>query len=585
MSAAHGNGTGRIVDLANLTHGECLLLDQAAAEIREPYNDLIARVASQHVNSIVWLCGSLASRHTNLSSTFIRCCQIALVGKLLENEGPIEEVITDSSAMRRVLQQLFKQRGVDTKARYSLPLLSRLRNWLWPLRNLASSLRHIISLYVFSKLIKREQDFDLKDPITLLDCFVVGSSFDEESDVYHDRYYPGFIDALTQKERASTYFLPAFVGVKNYRRTLRKIRSNSRQFLLKEDFLRLQDYVVAFVGMVRVRWLAKSLPEEASRFLGVSLLPLMQEEIRRTCTNLSSVLAVLNYRFMKRLRERTIPVRLVVDWNENQVIDKGLIKGVHDYFPGTPVVGYQGFIVSPLYHIYLQPTDFEVSLGVIPDEIAVVGAGLVNRVKEFCPALSVTVAPAARFEEVWQDRSSTPPEDEQYVLLALSIDLKESVEILRLVAEAVQGDRLRNCKVMIKLHPTYSQNRIMQTYGLTWPARFRFARGSFHDCLDHACLLIGNTSSTCVEALARGIPVIVIGGQSGLTQNPIPCEIKEDIWRLCYTAREVADAIDEYRARTPEEVSEHVRVGREIRKRYFEPTTRHGIRKFLRLPQ
>ena len=97
-------------------------------------------------------------------------------------------------------------------------------------------------------------------------------------------------------------------------------------------------------------------------------------------------------------------------------------------------------------------------------------------------------------------------------------------------------------------------------------------------------MLIGNTSSTCVEALGRGVPVIVIGSQSGLTQNPIPCEIEQDIWRLCYTPAEVADAIHGYQTRTPEKVSEHIRLGSEIRQRYFEPATRDSIRMFLRLP-
>lgn len=583
--SAHGSRTGRIVDLTRLNQGECLLLNQAAAEIREPYNDLIARIASAHADSIVWLCSSLTSRHTNLSSTFIHCCQLALISKLLEAGQAIDEVVTDSSAMRTVLGQLFKQRGVDTRARYSLSLLRRVRNWLLPLKNLAASLRHVISHYLCAKTIGKPRGIGVTDPITLLDCFVVASSFERDSDAYQDRYYPGFLEALTLEERALTYFLPTFVGVKDYRRTFRKTRSGANRFILKEDYLRLRDYLGAFAGVLRVRRLAGSLVDEAARFLGISLLPLLHEEIRRTWSNFSSVLAVLNYRLMMRLRERNVPIRLVVDWHENQVIDKGLVKGVHDFYPATPVVGYQGFIVSPLYHIYLQPTECEVGLGVIPDEIAVVGEGLVGRTREFCPTLTVTVAPAARFKEVWQDRSSTAPEAGKYILVALSIAMKESVEILRLVAEAMHWGVLENSDVAVKQHPTYGQDRIMRMYGDAWPARFRFVSGSFHDCLDHAGMLIGNTSSTCVEALARGIPVIVIGSQSGLTQNPIPLEIKDDIWILCYTAQEVAQAIHRYGTRTPEEVAEHVRLGREIRRRYFEPSTRAAVRKFLRLPK
>ena len=83
---------------------------------------------------------------------------------------------------------------------------------------------------------------------------------------------------------------------------------------------------------------------------------------------------------------------------------------------------------------------------------------------------------------------------------------------------------------------------------------FEFVEGDFNICVEKSNLLISNASSVCVEALAKGISVIVVGSQTGLTQNPIPETITEDIWKLCYTPGEMAKAIDFFAYRDEEQV-------------------------------
>ena len=95
--------------------------------------------------------------------------------------------------------------------------------------------------------------------------------------------------------------------------------------------------------------------------------------------------------------------------------------------------------------------------------------------------------------------------------------------------------------------------------------------------------MISNGSSTCLETAAKGIPVIINRSQSGLTQNPIPQSINEVIWRLCYTAEELLEAITYYANRDDETIRRHEEIGRRIRAEYFEPVTPEGVRRFLRL--
>ena len=134
---------------------------------------------------------------------------------------------------------------------------------------------------------------------------------------------------------------------------------------------------------------------------------------------------------------------------------------------------------------------------------------------------------------------------------------------------------------MLKPHPTVSADNIKRAFGVNWPSLFEFVEGDFNNCVEKSNLLISNASSVCVEALAKGISVIVVGSQTGLTQNPIPETITEDIWKLCYTPEEMANAIEFYAFRDDEKVKYHKMIGKKIRENYFEPVTRNSVYNFL----
>ena len=62
-----------------------------------------------------------------------------------------------------------------------------------------------------------------------------------------------------------------------------------------------------------------------------------------------------------------------------------------------------------------------------------------------------------------------------------------------------------------------------------------------------ADLLISSNSTTILDSLSIGIPVIIIGSRSGLTQNPIPSKISNLVYRISYSKRELLDGINYFR--------------------------------------
>jgi hypothetical protein len=385
------------------------------------------------------------------------------------------------------------------------------------------------------------------------------------------------MNVLTEEEKKIIYFVPTYHKPRNLLLLFRKLRTDKNNFLLKEDFLKICDY---FFGW-QYLWYIYRKKISPCFFLGVDISPLVREELRSFKSFSSAYIPLLNYRFAKRLRQADIKIRLFVNWFENQVIDKGLNAGFNRFFSDAPSIGYQGFIITP-HCLCMYPTIIEKENNVLPKEVAVIGRGLINSARKFCPDLNVLVAPAFRFQGVWENRKYYPEEHIFTIMVALPVMLDVGDEILKLLERCLKKRDLTGVRFWIKQHPDNNFEMIKKQFASPWPEQFEFVDGDFNDCAEKSNLLISTGSSSCMHALARGIPVIIIGSQSGLTHNPIPPDIEQDLWRLCYDIDELSNVIDFYMNRDEQTVHHHEIITEKVRKEYFKPVTRESVRKFLK---
>ena len=133
----------------------------------------------------------------------------------------------------------------------------------------------------------------------------------------------------------------------------------------------------------------------------------------------------------------------------------------------------------------------------------------------------------------------------------------------------------------VKPHPTMSANRIKNEFSSKWPKFFEFINFDTQSALRKADILISGMSSICLEAMALGIPVLVVEQAQGLQFNPIPNELNQDLSKNCKTSQDILNGIVHYRKRAEEELARHHQLGLKIRETYFEPVTREGVLKFL----
>ena len=57
----------------------------------------------------------------------------------------------------------------------------------------------------------------------------------------------------------------------------------------------------------------------------------MSREIYKDMASPALMLAVCKYRFIRRLSKENVQICAVVDWNENQIIDRAINLGFKDF--------------------------------------------------------------------------------------------------------------------------------------------------------------------------------------------------------------------------------------------------------------
>lgn len=412
-------------------------------------------------------------------------------------------------------------------------------------------------------------------PLVIIDTFMMPGY------TQYDRWYGLLWESLTNEIKEETYFVPTLVltPISKMLKTYRELRNNVRNFIIKEDFLTLSDIIYASQHQRRV----KKIKIKPVHVFGYDLSKLVEEELYCNQDIFAVVESILTYRFVQRLKDNGVKVRLAIDWFEGQVVDKAWNYAFNRLYPEARTVGYRAFESYPFY-LCSYPIPIEEQSDLLPDVMAVQGRGTVSSVREFLPGLQVIVIPSLKSQHVWECDIEQRREGQVNVLVTLPISLKISKRILEQLLEAskLADCSDRNIVYTIKAHPTHAPENIKANFDVELLDSFVFTNEKSLPPLLHCSeLLISEASSTCLEAMACGIPVIVVENQEGLTFDPIPLSFPEEIVRKTRSVSQLVEAIEHYAHVDIEKQKQLQLLGLEIRSDYFEPLSKEGIDRFF----
>ncbi|MBF0546907.1 MAG: hypothetical protein HQM08_20875 [Candidatus Riflebacteria bacterium] len=567
---------------AKLSVENCILIDEIADRYRQSFSSFIDGLSQDNITKIDWWISALPGKNTYATDLFENFCRIILVEELLRKGKVIEHVFVDSFFLEKIIKEVFKNYNKKIAIiTSSKPLIKAI---YYPLRRYFRFLFLAIFRFLVCRIFYPAKICKIKKVI-LIDTFILKDSF--SSGEFKDRYYGEFEKYLSESEKKTFFFIPTIltsslvpsISVEETLETIKKLRLSSKQFLLDEDFLKLEDYFYSFLFPFRFfRFFPKKFI-----FGGIDFSPLLKKVWWENLFSDNSIVGLLKYSFARKLKESGFEVTAVIDWHENQSLDRGLDAGFRKFFPSAKVIGYQGYIISR-YFLGQIPSEMEVKAKVVPKSISVIGKHLLERKKDFPRGVELVVSPALRFPYI-HEKVCKNAHETFTIFVPLSYQERSAFTVLDylFIAKDFFTSRNKDLKLIIKAHPYgFYGNKFISFMELTGLNQiFLVTKDPVSEIFRNVDLVIADESNVCCEALANSLPVIIVGNSTGLTFNPIPSSIPGKFWKLVRSPDEMINSINFFYSLLGQEKQVFEEELSRLKNGFYEPVSQQNVRKFF----
>ena len=508
-----------------LSKEHAILLDKIAYEIREDYVQFISKLLLGSDDELRFMLTPLISRNTLDCTLFEDLCRLELL-KRIHIDSTLDSVRVNNPFFHSVIANILSK---DVKVYTGKKMLYRVIEIAAKNMKILSFLAYNYTMrYISSWFLTSTVNALDKVPITIIDTLIYPSSFDKNNFV--DRHFPNLMRYNREDENKSIYHMAYYYQVYDFVWLFRKIRHSGRTFLMPESYLKVSDYLAAFLSFTK---LFRKFDGLVFRNCDVSAL--VTDAYYANLVNIGSSEGLLRYKLSHRLKEKGIRIKRVVHWYENQPINKGMILGLRTFYPEAYTVGHMGYFNSSNV-VGTYPSKCDLRRQLLPDEVSVMGKELMKDIALFCPDLNVTISPALRFQKLLHSTVTQKATSEPMVLLALPIFTKDSYNILKL-AGILRG-HFPELRFIIKIHPG-SNTRDLLAFIRKMEMENCLYQLNMHEAILSANLVLSGASSAVLESIFLGRRTIILSGCTGLLKNPIPAGISRDLYSICYDENEL----------------------------------------------
>jgi len=507
------------------------LYDQISNNINHKYKEIIDDISNDNLNNVYWWVSSLASRDNNLSKLYHYLCCIELLiqikDTILTNEY---EIIVDNQELKIIITELL---GNNVKIR--LDGINKYKILLKKIRNITYSIVYLLSFHIVINFLYSKNKVNHNNTeLILIDNYMVPNH------EYYDRYYGNMLDHLSNLQKKNIYYVYTLSGysIFNIIKKLRLIKNNKYQHTFKERYLKLTDYIFAYLYI----WKKKYINFGEIFYKKINISNLIISDLNSNVNIYASIIALLNYRLFYRLQLKRYKITTAINWFENQPLDKGWNYGMNKYYPNANIHAYIGFLIYCSNFIGPYPTSVEQKAQVLPKIFFIPGEIYFNTFKLFNSNLNAELAPAFRFSYINNIKIKGGIFNNILVCLD-GVALKDDLKVIEIIY--VLKRNLVNVNFTIKPHPCINLKLINKYLDTKYSESLNFTESEFSESISKTNILISNgVTSVCIETLLLGIPVIILAKNNGFTYSPIINFGK--LLSVCYTVDEIQSSIKNY---------------------------------------
>ncbi|GEM_PF-3108287 len=525
----------------------------------------IDQVAACFLDRKEWLFSVPAVKNTYISNLFLYTCYLSFLEDFIKEGKQVDFILVDSPALASTFEENFSDSITISPINRWLNLDFYFNVFIKSILRLGKYFIEFGRRFISAKIVLKNRGRQLlkgKKNLVLIRNFMIGEFSDTPDDFLESHYFQGLYDYLGKKNY-TPFFFPVITKASNYRRLYRKVSKSKKTIIFPEEFLKLRDYLYAFLAPLR----ALSLRLPAPCYGQYQLGRLLKEEYYSNLTEHGFLYATLLSCSGKRFKEHNLAPLGIINWMENQSLEKGLIKGFKEHFPDLYVIGSQPFFIQ---ENYLAPvsSNQEKQSGLLPEKIVVLGPAGKKLATEFIKDIQVDYSPPFRYASVVPEPLANNQGNNLLVLF--TIDFKNAIDMMQILLKI--GPHLESFdRIMIKLHPaaSFDEKKLVKALGQNLSSQYEFFHGRIEEYLHKTAIgFCAGASSAVVQLVMRGIQVITLGEPYALTLECLFCKKDSDIWQVCFSCEDVVEAINYFKIIKKERPQDLIQKAKEFR-RFF----------------
>ncbi|MGC8804603.1 MAG: hypothetical protein ACP5QD_01510, partial [Candidatus Ratteibacteria bacterium] len=486
-----------------------------------------AGFAEKYRDDISWWTSRVWERNTMVSSIFLYLCYVKLVERIIEKYLSEKSllIVCESSALLLTLKQHLLKKGYNPIIapgwkRYLVREKSYL--FLKVVFCFCRGMKKLLVKRLCARATKKYQKNRIQN-IPARQRIIIHTCVDDQclgkNHVFYDRYFPSLSEWL-EKKGYEVITIPWLYNVTMpLKDAYRWFRTNSKLFLIPEDYYQISDYLWAIVQFFR----RNNKPAGKQFIDGIDVTHVIRSEKIRQLLEPDTINFILYYALFKRLKKKGFEFNFFIDTFENIIPEKPQILSIKKYFPQSTTIGYQHALILALLLTY-QTTSYENQAMPYPDFI--VSCSNWTRtilIENGFDACRIIAGPSLRYQYLFHSKEKFPLTSEnRNILIICPLAIDAAVELLLKSIEAIKNLVNLYDNVYVKIHPMMIPSQLLKVAKIEkLPKKWQFVSGRMEQWLGKSSCAVCMDSSAILEAIIAGLPSVIVGRETDLTMNPL----------------------------------------------------------------
>lgn len=570
-----------------------LVLQDIARTYRNDFVEYIGSLSRRHQSDVWWL-GSLSEKNPYVSKVFLRTCYIRVAEEIANDQDERVAIlfVAEDRVVRECLDQYFRGKAVRRLHRFEVPG-AKLRDQLneiiqFGLRRAWFVVKHLGRIAITRAMVARwpvkSNTAEQESGITLAHSWVDGRSFNKDG-TYCSINFGKLEQHMAERGRRYA-IMPHILSTLPFRKGVRKMLRSGVPFLFSYSYLKPRDvFQIACEGFAR--------PASATWpfFQGVDIAALILDDQRQDWVRARRPNTALVAAAVRRLAESGLSIERFIYSFENHVWEKACCLAFRKHLPKAELIGYQDANLPPMaLNFFIAASERD--LVPLPDLVITNGwhgyetlkhSGYDTSRLRRGGAIRYQYLAEAVHERERIDTCNGARHGKGLPTILVTPSISESLA-LELIWKTLRAFNVQDqVRVLLKCHPALPYRMLAKGLNIVdLPAYFEVSVQPVQVLLQACSLLLYMDSTTSLEALAAGVPVIHVGPDFGLDCDPLDgySEIRSSV----QSPRELHDTVLAMLGSDAASNKERARKGRELVSQFFGRADESAYRCFLDLP-